>query len=1273
MLEQIKASAGSGKTYTLTRRFLQLLAGLDFQEQDSGCTGACRLPERPQNSTPHASSNDNGQPDYRAFPQNTTPSASTPTSTPIRRGVFSEILAMTFTNKAAAEMKSRVVEALKDLVLRPAEPKPDTIASGKADDLAPYKPDDFSPEQAAAWLDLILKRYDSLNIRTIDSLLTLLVRLSAARLNLAPDFEVVFDDSAYVEPLYDELLDQAAAGEAEALALFEDCAAYYARQAYQTRFRGFTPRGGLREYVLTALFKAQEKGRPPCANEQLVRARLDEISKRVVLAAAQLEKLLINSPINLNQHFNSFLEKCLQHTPGTDLPASKYACKPSFCDCVLKKSKELVDEKLEAAYAALSATLTEQAGRSGVYRSALDLLPFAKACKILDPRLRALRASSGKLAGAMLPGLATEALACEYGVSEACCRMGSRLSHLLIDEFQDTSRRQWQAILPLAEESLARGGSLRYVGDVKQAIYSWRGGDSSLFDEVARQPELRGMEPEPVFTTLEHNWRSAPQVVKHNNSFFSRLAEEECSLAVAKALLPASYPPEELERAAASMRQAFAGTAQKIPLQEKPDLKKPEGFVSIRRLDIAKSDDAAGPASEENTDAEESGAPKNKPDASFSGVSSKLDASFSGVSSKLDTETLRLRAGEALRQLFLEDLLPRRKPGEIAVLTRSGKEAEFVAEQLLALGVGVVTEHSFKLGQNPLIRRLVAFLHFMDYPGDDLNFWNFVSGPECFARAAGLDAAALDTWLAGVSQERKRDEALRGKPLYAFFRRDFPAAWSFLLEPFHNQAGLLSAYDAISELYDRYGLLDLPNERGGQSEPGRENEQYKQNASCGQNEPQAQNGRTVWLRRFLELLHSAGKQGHSSPAAFLEFWADAGSEEKIPMPETPDAVRIMTLHKAKGLEFPVVVMPFHRFSDYGQAEINFFDFEGQTWLVKDGPALGSHYYAQKRIDALEKMHLLYVGWTRAAEELHLFIGGSDYDRTTSGLPRALDYLFEAFDFDENGCYQSGIRPGLELLAQVPLEVSAGIATAPEASTGAVTGIDAESRADTKASPDTAAEAINVSGTHGFGYGELDEDWRPMRWLPRLKIFRNPVPETVYDERTRGLFLHACLENLYLPENAGTNNNHETDNILVDRCVRNAVDYTLHGFSLPFLDLDKAKDEAIQNLLWLCAQEGPRRWLQQGRREQSLLGYQRDAEAGKAGGQAELRRVDLLVEEANGLLLVEYKSGQPQPEHYEQIRHYIDLVAASSRGQEKTVRGALIYLDQRRIEMIEGKI
>ncbi|MDE7372004.1 MAG: UvrD-helicase domain-containing protein, partial [Desulfovibrio sp.] len=150
---RIQASAGSGKTWELTRRFLERLAacGSDGGRASASCALA---PE-----TGHS---------------------------------WRDIIAVTFTNAAAAEMRERVLRRLKEAAL------------GTIDEGVP-----FAPEEARRWVDAILRDMSALNIRTIDSLLHLIVRSSALDLGLAPDFEPVFATEEALTPYYDLVLDRA--------------------------------------------------------------------------------------------------------------------------------------------------------------------------------------------------------------------------------------------------------------------------------------------------------------------------------------------------------------------------------------------------------------------------------------------------------------------------------------------------------------------------------------------------------------------------------------------------------------------------------------------------------------------------------------------------------------------------------------------------------------------------------------------------------------------------------------------------------------------------------------------------------------------------------------------------------------------------------------------------------------------------------------------------------------------------------------------------------
>ena len=154
-LYQVKASAGSGKTYDLTRRFLCLLAACGSPAP--AAAASCGLGNGPSG--------------------------------------WDEILAITFTNAAAGEMRDRVIGRLK------------AIALG-----TPEKAIPLTPDMAAHWLDVILRDLASLNIRTIDSLLHAIVRSASLQLDLPPDFQPAFVSMDAVTPYLDTLLNQASQG-----------------------------------------------------------------------------------------------------------------------------------------------------------------------------------------------------------------------------------------------------------------------------------------------------------------------------------------------------------------------------------------------------------------------------------------------------------------------------------------------------------------------------------------------------------------------------------------------------------------------------------------------------------------------------------------------------------------------------------------------------------------------------------------------------------------------------------------------------------------------------------------------------------------------------------------------------------------------------------------------------------------------------------------------------------------------------------------------------
>ncbi len=1208
-LEQIKASAGAGKTYKITQTFLNLLK----QSND----------QAPSPCAKRAGG----------------------------AGSFSEILAVTFTNRAAAEMKGRVLQDLKELAL------------GLKENGAPQP---LTAQEAATWVNTLLQRYDSFNIRTIDSLLTMLARLSALELGLPPDFEPNFDKDSYPLPLYEAWLEKAAIeGGPEALALAKACECLVDFDS-----KGFSAGKALRENVIMLLnflmencptapdspdypYSPDSPGTlnaplplPPLPPAEKLAAMYEDRLDQVRCTSAQLRQVLGQEGFKVNKKLLDLLEKC--QNPKQLLDAdhiSTFEDKISLQAC-LNSGSCPASEADEGVYLAFKQACAALRQDCPLLHDARKLLPMARIAAELLPALQELFALSGQVPGAQIPRLAAQALDEEngMGVSEACCRLGSRLRHLLIDEFQDTSQLQWDAVQPLARECLSQGGSLTYVGDVKQAIYNWRGGDSALFDKIADDEELKPIItdrfPTPTslasYTTLKENWRSAPAIVRHNNAFFKRLAPEqagqpelavqpeqaesgkksgpghnnasnrdiapsELGRAVMAKLLPKSTPPQIVEEGARQLARTFYECEQGIPAKRP---QKPEGLVKLYRLQ------------------------------------------------REYMPGLREGIAEKLQELFA-DFKTRFRPGDIAVLVRNNNEATTVSELLLKEGWPVLTENSLHLNRLPLVTRLISLLSFLDYPLDDLAFREFITGPECFARpcgqgGSGLAPQELEEWLA----QTQLDDA--GQPLFRRFKQAFPQLWARFLEPFYSQAGLMSAYDTLSEIYRRYELL-------------------KYNAEDA-----------VFLRRLLEVAHLAETQGHSSLAGFLNYWRENGAAERTPTPENLNAVRVMTIHKAKGLEFPVVVLPYLIFQNLPDSSLTVAELDGVPFIAHSRYWRGPDFYLNKIRDVLEDLNLLYVAFTRPSKELHAIISATARQTPFSA---ALELMTQDFDLKEDGdtySYGENWEPQYQ-----PGETLAGMnAPAPD-------------MPDKPARPDATGGTGGPGGTDTLGITGGPEDfgpgWRPMNWLPRLKISSEPLrspglsfasgpaiatvgpaiapvdpaarpappapvgpatgkslagsraEESAEKRAARGTFLHNCLEMLANRLTA----HGEAGKQAVSENFKEQLVLMARNF-LPWADARQEAQAAMDIMEWFISRPGALRQLRDGRPEQSLLTAEGDT-----------LRVDLLVDEGEkGLLVIDYKSGQPSPDYAKKMRSYKEALAGACH---RPVRAELVYLDARKVE------
>jgi ATP-dependent helicase/nuclease subunit A len=1073
---QVKASAGSGKTFALTRRFLELLAGADPEGGSFACAGAAARP---------------------------------------RGYSWPEILAVTFTNKAAAEMKERVLQALK----RRALGLPET-----ADE-------HMDPARAEALLQDILRHAQHLGIRTIDSLLNLLVRLFALDLGMRPDFETVFDEGPAMQALLERFLARCEEGGDEE-GLYE--------QAVRTLIEhenrdGFWLQDILRQRLLDMASLLRTLPGPFTTDQKRLADLLSLSYAGMQQATQALADILEAEGLASNAHFAKLLLRCAEARLFDGLPDSTYLTKDDLDECLLAKSKSSRSARAQGLFTAFRAACAEYAYDQAVLSPAYALAPCAAIGVRLLAELDTLQREQGFLFGNELAGKVCALLDEGAGVPDAFCRLGDRLHHLLVDEFQDTSRDQWSAALPLASECLAKGGSLFCVGDVKQAIYGWRGGEARLFDEVADDAELGAMAGGVRRDTLPYNWRSAPEIVAFNNRVFGALDCPDTARGIASAHLSGA-PLDIVEAFQRDLRAAFAGSRQEVP-PPKPDEGSHEpGLVQVRLLPPGKAED------------------------------------------------IEAQSMDALVETIREQLQPRRPLGDIAVLVRTGKHAELVCERLVREGLPIITENSLLLARHPIVRQLTALLRVLDCPSDDTAFFEFISGDELFLPESGLDLPAVHDWACADS-----------KPgLLSRFRRDFPLIHARLIAPFMKRAALLRPYDLAQAALDTFQVLAR--------------------------HPKAE----LYVCRFLEVIHLAESKGLGSLARFLEFWAEAGAEEKVPLPEAADAIRILTIHKAKGLEFPVTIVPLHNWSAGRMAEYRPVELHGHRVLTRLTKALGRPYHQRNAALLLEQLNLLYVAWTRAQEELYVFVPDTGGRSNSGPIPAMLKQLLDI------PAEEAGMILGQPPACKILPECRPAPAPAPEAAIA------------------PRAEPPEFQA-----------------WLPRLRVFRHAVEDAVFDSRARGKVAHKAVELLRLPgvDEAADETNDKTDDEANDEAnAGRAATLALEEFpelrALSGEERQALRHEIMDMLRWLLSRPEVRPHLGHSEGELTILTE-----------DSAFQRPDLLHFTPDGPVVLEFKTGQAEPAHAKQLHAYLSLARQLPQALGKTPRGMLVYLDRRVLEPV----
>ena len=478
MLEIMKASAGSGKTYRLARKYISLL----LQSKD--------------------------------------------------RYAYRHILAVTFTNKATDEMKGRILKELHVLATRPQE-------SDYHDHFVPaYFPSDSDlQKKAETVLSDMLHDYSAFAVSTIDRFFQQTLKAFSREIGQFASYQVELDKDSLVAESVDRILDSLTEEDSGLLSWLTDNVLEQIEQggrySMDANLLEMAKRlkSAQRQEVMEKSGVGADKEYP---KEKLLEIR--EICRRIVSdfraavkdSARVALDIIEQAGVNPAESNRGFMKKLYQYSEIEDGDAIE-ALPETFTSKALDheqwfaktkaaKLKPLVYPFLEAPLEDFCALFDKE---FKVYNTA----------QILDGQLYGLGVA-GELDKAFKELMKEKNVLC-IDDSNTILRdiidgsdapfvyekLGVRYEHFLLDEFQDTAGVQWSNFSPLLHESESKGGESLIVGDVKQSIYRWRGSDWKLLNDIVPD-EFEGHKEE----VLDTNYRSLANVVNFNNLFFKSAA-----------------------------------------------------------------------------------------------------------------------------------------------------------------------------------------------------------------------------------------------------------------------------------------------------------------------------------------------------------------------------------------------------------------------------------------------------------------------------------------------------------------------------------------------------------------------------------------------------------------------------------------------------------------------------------------------------------------------------------------------------------------------------
>ena len=800
-----------------------------------------------------------------------------------KNDAYRNILAITFTNKAVHEMKSRIVWNLSEFAEKIPDPKAaelmDILSNGrrKKDNPQEWQDEPIGlsiiqiQTKAQQIIKHIIHNYAAFDISTIDKFTHKVIRAFAHDLNLPMTFEVTLDTENLLTEAVDAIIAQA--GEDDVLTKLlidftmqktdEDKSWDISREILDTG-RLLLNENNREEIThfqdksISEFIEIKNKVAEAC---QVINKENSELAKSLL---ALIEKNGIDIKSFSAGHFPNHLNNIAVEKFN---PNNKTY--HEFDDIKINKTAKdkLEIEAIIPELLSVLETIYTKFEKREFYNAFLKNITPLSLLNTVSNELAKIQKEQNVLSIAEFNAIIYNEIQNQPApfIYE---RLGERYRHFFIDEFQDTSEMQWQNLIPLIDNATSseiegEKGTLMIVGDPKQSIYRWRGGKAEQFIELSKDKNPFN-NPDKKLFTLDTNYRSYSQVIDFNNKFFYYLSTEFNN---------------------ADYQDLYENHSRQEENSKKG------GYVNISFLPKM-----------ENTSEEEESLDK---------IEMYLKATLKTIE-KVKNEGFDYQ--------------------EIVILTRKRAQGIALANYLIENNIPIISSETLMIKNSTDVQMIINVLRYLHNNSDikaKAGFLLYIANQF----QTNMD---VHDFIAKGKEKVKENE-------FELWLSEFDISLSF------QDIRKKSLYEAVEIIVSKFQLTSH-----------------------------------AYVQYFIDIVLERDIRNQAGIADFLSYWDKNNDKFSIPSPEGKNAIRIMTIHKSKGLEFPVVIMPFAD-EDYVRKPKDklWLDAEEETFglpkvLIDNsssvenfGEEAAAVFHEKKQEELLDNINVLYVALTRAEEQLYV--------------------------------------------------------------------------------------------------------------------------------------------------------------------------------------------------------------------------------------------------------------------------------------------------------------